>query len=872
MNYSSSAPQTDVRSLPASLEAELSILGAILLDNTSFVDVSVVVEAQHFYHSSNGLIFSAMMRLMDRGDPVDTLTLFNELSASGDADIVGGLSTLVGLIESVHTTTSIRHHAKIVREKAGLRSLIIATQDVQDVAYSSLLEASECFTQAEQRIFDVIGSARIKEATPPVKSLVKSAFVRAEERMTATDGLLGPSSGLNALDAILGGFAPGRLYILAARPGVGKSSCAVPIATLCATERKEPALVVSLEMGADELCERELCRLAQVSMERWKHPEVLHQEEWDRIIKAGRILSDCKLLHIDDAAPLSLLDVRAKAKRVRAEHDGKLGVIIIDYLQLMTLTSGSRPRGVSREEEISGISRGLKMLAKELKVPVIALCQMNRDVEKRSDRRPKLADLRECLAGESLVYDPVTGSRPRIDSLAVKHAAGPTKQWKIIRAKVADSWSTGVKPVLKLRTKSGREERITANQPLLTVDGWVRADAVRPGTPVAVPRRIPHPSAPANGITVDQARLLGYLISDGSYGKHRSVSYVKGDHALVHEVVRIATESFGLKPRQKPCQGESLQYDLTTGRMSGAKKNPLIRWLIGLGIHGQLGPDKRIPDAVFRCDASRTASFLATLFAGDGSIVKRKKGGWVLKFTSTSRHLLRDVQHLLLRFGILGIIGKPERNTKSTMDIATLHIFDGEHIRAFSAQIGMPGAKGAALRTAASDLLAMGANPRLDLMPLSVTAEVEAARVAAGMSFRELGYRPQGKRMSRPWLAKVAAKLGNARFADLAQSDVLWDPVVELSPDGECETFDMRVPQTAAFVANDICNHNSGSLEQDADCVIFIDRPELYDDSPEHIGIAEFEVAKHRGGKIGRAKARFNGDKMTFSDYEQQAV
>lgn len=395
MSYSSSAPRTDLRALPASLEAELSILGAILLDNTSFVDVGGVVEAQHFYHSTNGLIFSAMMRLMDRGDPVDTLTLFNELSASGDAEIVGGLSTLVGLVESVRTTTSIKHHAKIVREKAGLRSLIIATQDVQDVAYSSLLEASECFTQAEQRIFDVIGSARIKEATPPVKSLVKSAFVRAEERMSAPDGLLGPSSGLNALDAILGGFSPGRLYIVAARPGIGKSSLSVPIATLCATERKEPALVVSLEMGADELCERELCRLAQVSMERWKHPEVLHQEEWDRIVKAGRILSDCKLLHIDDAAPLSLLDVRAKAKRVRAEHDGKLGVIIIDYLQLMTLTSGARPRGVSREEEISGISRGLKMLAKELKVPVIALCQMNRDVEKRSDRRPKLADLRE---------------------------------------------------------------------------------------------------------------------------------------------------------------------------------------------------------------------------------------------------------------------------------------------------------------------------------------------------------------------------------------------------------------------------------------------------------------------------------------------
>jgi replicative DNA helicase len=601
----------------------------------------------------------------------------------------------------------------------------------------------------------------------------------------------------------------------------------------------------------------------------------MQPDDWRRLTEAAAYCSSLPIW-IDDTPAISLLELRAKVRRIRSqcEREGRrFGLIVVDYLQLMRGTG----KEDNREQVISGLSQGLKALAKEAEVPIIALSQLNRSVETRStkDKRPQLSDLRECIAGDQEIVDAVTGEVRTIADIAngtrEAHVYGlDTRTLKVSTAKVADAWSTGVRPVFTIRTQSGRTIKATANHPFYTYGGWRRLDELTTKDKIAVPRVLNEHSSVVEEHTADELRLIGYLISDGHYGEHRSVGYVKGDHELVRDVERIALELFGVSAKEHKCQGSARQIELTAER-TGPGGNPVINWLKRLGIHGQLGENKRAPKTVFRCSNKSIGVFLGALWSGDGTVVKRKNSaGVVLKFVSSSMGLLADVEWMLQRLGV-GYSRTPEyRNAKSKLNLSTISIAGRDAVCRFYETVELRGSKAKKLASMMPGVLSMGENAIIDRLPIEVCADVASAAKAAGLSWRELGYRVQkGKRIGRDGLLSVADRLCDERLTLLASSDVLWDGVESVTPSGECETFDMSVPGMHNFVVNGVFAHNSGAIEQDADVIIFVYRDEYYTkEKSARPGIAELIIAKQRNGPTGTVYTSFQGSCTRFDNLD----
>ncbi|MEJ7616041.1 MAG: replicative DNA helicase [Pyrinomonadaceae bacterium] len=634
---------------------------------------------------------------------------------------------------------------------------------------------------------------------------------------------------------------------------VHNTSLCLTLAQNAAIQGQAVVGVFSLEMSKESLVMRMLCSEGRVDAHRFRSG-FLSREEWTRLAGALGSLADARIF-IDDTPGITVLEMRAKARRLASEQK-KLDLIIVDYMQLM---SGSSRRSESRQQEVSQISRELKGLAKELNVPLIALSQLSRAPEARTDHRPQLADLRECIVGDSVITNPITGCRQTIaelfklqQSVPVYSLDGDLKLTKTVAAKVVQS---GEKQVHLLRTESGREIRASANHPFLTIDGWRQLDALEFGTEIAVPRRYPQMSV-ASDLHPDRARLLGYLVSDGSYARHRTVSFISNDPIILADARRICVEQFGFEPRDKAHWSGTPQLDFSVRGQYGPGKNPLIKWLKEIGIHGETTSHKRVPDVIFGSSTESISEFLAGLYAGDGSIVKRPDR-FIIKYTSTSRRLLHEIHSLLLRFGITAKLTRPTRHSKSTVDIADLIVEGKERTLSFASSVPLIGRKGELLKAAATWASIGQTKAHHDRLPLAVLEEIQILRTERGLSWQKLGYRCQGKRIGRQHLRQVAAVLGAARLALLAKSDIYWDRVVEITPVGREMTYDLMVPGTHNFVVNDIIVHNSGAIEQDADVVAFIYREEQYNRTEENAGIAELIVAKQRNGPTGTVKLAF---------------
>jgi replicative DNA helicase len=634
---------------------------------------------------------------------------------------------------------------------------------------------------------------------------------------------------------------------------VHNTSLALTLAQNAAIHAQAVVGIFSLEMSKESLVMRMLCSEGRVDAHRFRGG-FLNKDEWARLAGALGTLAETKIF-IDDTPGITVLEMRAKARRLAAEQK-RLDLIIVDYLQLM---AGSARRAESRQQEVSQISRELKGLAKELNVPLVALSQLSRAPENRTDHRPQLADLRECIVGDSILTDPETGERHRVADLFARQKQVRVftldRHLKVVKSTPARVTQSGVKEVFKVRTASGRELRASANHPFLTINGWRRLDELEPGVEIAVPRQYPYMGA-ESALHPDRARLLGYLVSDGSYAKHRAVSFISSDSFTLEDARRICREQFGFEPRDKSHWSGTAQLEFSVRGQYGPGKNPLIQWLKEIGIYGETTTHKRVPEIVFSSAPEIVGEFLAGLYSGDGSVVKRPDR-YLIKYVSTSRQLLREAQSLLLRFGIISALRQPTRHAKSTVDIAELIIEGKEQVAAFASAIPLMGRKGERLREAAEWADTERRNAHHDRLPLSVVMEVQSLKNQLGLSWAQLGYRCQGKRINRHYLRRVAAILGAAHLTALANSDVYWDRVAEITPAGNEMTYDLVVPGTHNFVADDIIVHNSGAIEQDADVVGFIYREEQYNRTEENAGIAEVILAKQRNGPTGTVKLAF---------------
>ena len=377
---------------PQNIEAEQSILGGVLIENYAVNKVMEVLAPDDFYRESHRKIYKALIDLSERDEPADLITLTNELKNNGHLDSVGGASYIASLIDSVPTAANIEYYVKIVKEKAILRKLIQTSTEIITQSYEDRGDVEGFLDEAERAIFD-ISENRVRPSFYPIKDVVKDSFKILERLYEKKELVTGVPSGFKELDRLTAGFQPSDLIIVAGRPSMGKTAFCLNIAQYAAIQKKIPIAIFSLEMSKEQLGIRMLCSEAHVEGTKLRSG-FLSESDWPRLTIAAGNLSDASI-YIDDTAALTILELRAKARRLKTEQGG-LGMVIIDYLQLMK----GRTRVESRQQEISEISRSLKALSKELSIPVIAVSQLSRKTEERTGNRPQLSDLRESGAIE----------------------------------------------------------------------------------------------------------------------------------------------------------------------------------------------------------------------------------------------------------------------------------------------------------------------------------------------------------------------------------------------------------------------------------------------------------------------------------------
>jgi len=378
---------------PQALDAESAVLGAMLLDRDAIGRALEIIDDKCFYSNQHGRIFSCMVTLYDRNEAVDLITLTEELRKNGDLEAVGGVSYLDTLLGSVATSASVEYHAKIVLEKSTLRRLIQASTEIVSDAYNGQVEVAELMDRAERRIFEISGS-KLRQGFVAMQDIVKDSFELVEQLYQQKRYVTGLESGFKDLDTMTAGFQAGDFVVVAGRPSMGKTSFALNIAQHAAIKHKTPVAVFSLEMTKEQLMLRVLCSEARVKAHSVRTGFV-GKAEWGKLTRAAGTLHDAPI-YIDDSPDLNVLEMRAKARRLKAEVD--LGLVVVDYLQLIR----GHQRAENRQQEISHISRSLKALAKELNIPVMELSQLSRAVEQRErkEKRPILSDLRESGAIE----------------------------------------------------------------------------------------------------------------------------------------------------------------------------------------------------------------------------------------------------------------------------------------------------------------------------------------------------------------------------------------------------------------------------------------------------------------------------------------
>lgn len=377
---------------PHDEDAEQAVLGSMLTDNDAVMAAVEVLKEDAFYREDNKIIYQAILNLYSKSEPIDIITLKDELESMGKFEQVGGFEYLASLPDKVPTTANVQKYIKIVEEKSVLRNLIKTANEIIELGYNPTEDVEDIMDGAEKKIFDIMQSKNTKSYTP-IKDVLVESFTNLEKLYNQKQHVTGVPTQFYDLDDKTAGLHGSELILVAARPAMGKTAFALNIATNAALRANVPVAIFSLEMSKDQLVNRMLCSEAMVDSNKVRTGK-LDEEDWTKLAEAIGPLSEAGV-YIDDTPGISVMEIRTKCRKLKMEKN--IGLVVIDYLQLI---SGSNKRNGSREQEISEISRSLKVLAKELNVPVIALSQLSRAVEQRDDHRPMLSDLRESGAIE----------------------------------------------------------------------------------------------------------------------------------------------------------------------------------------------------------------------------------------------------------------------------------------------------------------------------------------------------------------------------------------------------------------------------------------------------------------------------------------
>jgi len=412
---------------PHNLEAELSVLGALMLEPETASTVFEILKPDDFYRDNHRHIFAAIQDLFEKGEPIDLVTVAENLNRSGRLEQIGGIATIAEIAQAVPSAANVEHYAQIVAEKSLMRQLIKASSAIAEKGYDPGEEARSLLEEAERMVLE-LSQKQTKRGLTSIRTLLLNTFEKIEYLYANKGQLTGVPTFFTELDRMTSGWQPSDLIIIAARPSMGKTALALNMAQNAAVRAKIPVAIFSLEMSKDQLVQRMLCSEAMVDQQRVRTGELL-DSDWPKLTKAVGPLSEAPIF-IDDTVGISLVELRSKARRLKMEHG--LGMIVIDYLQLMTVGKKTE----NRQQEVAQISRGLKAIARELNVPVIALSQLNRGVEQRQDKRPIMSDLLESGAIEADAdvisfiyrdeyYHPDSEKKGIAEIIIAKHRNGP---------------------------------------------------------------------------------------------------------------------------------------------------------------------------------------------------------------------------------------------------------------------------------------------------------------------------------------------------------------------------------------------------------------------------------------------------------------
>jgi replicative DNA helicase len=649
------------------------------------------------------------------------------------------------------------------------------------------------------------------------------------------------------------------------------STLALDLARAASIRHHMATVIFSLEMSRNEITMRLLSAEARVPLHTMRTGQ-LSDDDWTRLARRMSEVADAPLF-IDDSPNMSLMEIRSKCRRLKQRND--LRMVIIDYLQLM-----SSPRRVeNRQQEVSEMSRSLKLLAKELEVPVIAVSQLNRGPEQRTDKRPMLSDLREsgCLTADTKLLRADTGAPVTFGELVERGHEGVLvwsvdQHRRLVPSPITNVFPSGVKNVYRLRLASGREVKASGNHPFLTFGGWTPLEELTIGDRLGIPRRIPEPIGAGLGWSEHRLGLLAHLIGDGCVLRKQPVHYTSADEANLAFVEAAAAAEFGITARRVAQATWFHTYLPAPYRCARGRLNPLHTWFIELGISDLRSYQKRIPAALHSASNREVAVFLRHLWATDGNVtVPRTKTAPKVYYASSSRELADGVALLLARFGIVARIRqvtKPGYRPGFHVIVA-----DGPSLLTFCREIGVHGARGEFVREMVTFLDGRAVNTNADTLPIEVWNLVKSERSRVGMTERQLqaaiGTHYCGTTLykscpSRERLLRCADALDSTVLRQAASSDIYWDRIVATEALGPQPVYDATVKETHNFIADGILVHNS--IEQDSDMVILLHREDAYERESPRAGEADLVVAKHRNGPTATVTVAFQGHYSRFVD------
>lgn len=849
--------------VPTAEEAERSVVAALLTSPEVYDDIQDLIVADDFADPGCAAVFRAVVACEAAGRPIDQVTVAEELRRDRSLTKAGGLDGLKSLVAYGAGVTNTRAHAEIVLGKAQLRRVIDAGRQMATAAMEPEADPLEVRETAEELVFE-LG----KERSGGSMVVMAEAVARMQEELKATRNqlLLGHPTGFEDLDKLTGGFQGGQLIVVAARPGMGKSAIALQMARHIAATTGQAVPFLSYEMSTSELTIRMLAsalRFDVMSLRQGFLPSGMDLE----LSRAAEAMAELPL-YIDDNPPAAIGGVRSAMRRLARRVP--IGAIFVDYLQL--LESERRGRSTNRNEEVSDISRGLKRLASELGVPVIALSQLSRAVEERPNKRPQLSDLRDsgCVTADTrlLLAD---GSEMTIGEMVrtgVRNVAVQcvNADGELTVGNLTHAFPSGRKMTYRVRTASGHEVEATANHPFRTWEGWTPLAELGVGSRVAVPRRSATPAAPV-AWDRDELLLLAHLIGDGCTVEGHATQYTNTDPSNLSAVAEAAERRFGLLPRLKD-EGTYHQLYLAMPTPGGQVKGPIRNWLEPLGLWDKRSWEKFLPAAVLQASDEDLAWFLHHLWATDGCLT-HKSGRTSCYYATTSRRLADDVKLALSRFGIVARTRTIDNAGRGRVGYQ-VWVSGGDDQERFCRRIGTHGQRGECIPDILADLDDKARNTNVGTLPEQFWTDVRATMARRCMTTRQFAanlgasYRGSAHFKGRPGreaAARTAATLDDEHLMAASRSDMFWDRIVSIDEIGEHNVFDATVEEHHNFIGNGVILHNS--IEQDANAVLFVFRESIYNANADAT-LAELILAKQRSGPQGTVHLEWDGPSATF--------